>query len=271
MRRPSWHTNVPVIFSILILASFYSAYAGKKPVLVAVSKSAPNYVRWLKKVDSTILLVNMFDLETDSALVKLEECSGLLLTGGEDIHPDRYGKIGQEKNCTEIDIHRDSLEFALIRKALTMQMPIFGICRGEQIMDVVLGGTLIIDIPSCIQKQNAVPVVHQCSDYLKCYHSVTLVHSSLLGKITGIDTGSVTSNHHQAVDRLAPGIRSNAISADGLIEGIEWENPPGKSFLIGVQWHPERMDFNNGLSGKLALEFFQQMVNFTESHKINRQ
>lgn len=257
---------------------------------IAVSKATKNYIDWLRKADSGVVFINLYNVSVDSALTELNQCSGLLVTGGEDIQPEYYGKSTEKSLCGDMDPKRDTLEIALIKKALSMNMPVLGICRGEQILNVALGGTLIVDIPLFFkpalgtrysapgnrepETENREPehksasaiIVHQCPDYLKCYHSVTVLPKSLLRTITGCDTGFVTSNHHQAVDQLAPGLRYNAFSQDGLIEGIEWDNPDGKSFLIGVQWHPERMDTSNSMSGKLLRRFYSESEYYFKNH-----
>jgi len=117
--------------------------------------------------------------------------------------------------------------------------------RGHQILNVFLGGNLIIDIP----KDFDTLIKHQCDDYMHCFHRVVVKKNTLLSKMCHCDSSSVTTNHHQAVEQLSPLLVSNANTGDNLIEGIEWRHPEGKSFLLGVQWHPERMDKINPLSG----------------------
>ena len=90
----------------------------------------------------------MYGMTIDSALFILSTCQGLLLTGGEDVNPAFYGKLNELSKCEAIDNYRDSLELALINQALLVRMPVFGICRGEQILNVALGGTLLTDIPT---------------------------------------------------------------------------------------------------------------------------
>jgi putative glutamine amidotransferase len=213
----------------------------------------------------------------------------LLLTGGEDVQPDLYGKGDEITYCTETDPARDTLELTLIRKALELKMPVLGICRGEQILNIALGGTLIIDIPdyklqasgfrlqaSGLRPQAAgsMPqaagqhqpaMLHQIEDYLHCFHPVNILHNTILYSIVKCDTGTVTSNHHQAVETAGPDLQINAQAGDGIVEGIEWKKPQGKSFLLGVQWHPERMDTANTLSGKLLKQFIFQSRLFGKS------
>ena len=144
-------------------------------------------------------------------------------------------------------------------------MPVLGICRGEQILNVSLGGSLIVDIPAHFEQLPRIyHIIHQCADYLNCFHSVHVFPNTLLHLITGCDSGFVNTNHHQAAERLAPGLICNARSNDGLTEGIEWEVYQEKPFLMGVQWHPERMDTSNALSGKLLKEFITRSKEFKE-------
>jgi putative glutamine amidotransferase len=265
MRTPRRIPALSVLTAFFLLSLHTASAAVTGPKIVAVTRISPNYSNWIKQNDSTILLVNMAEMTIDSALHVLDVCSGLLLTGGEDVNPDLYGKPELKKECQEINSARDSLEIALIGKALSKKMPVLGICRGEQILNVALGGTLIADIPAYFREKmdNDNPVqkniVHQSDDWQHCYHPVGLVPNTVLEKILHVKSGSVTSNHHQAVDRLAPDLRCNAKSPDGIIEGVEWKEPSGKSFLIGVQWHPERMEQKSDFSGKIAGEFIWQV------------
>jgi len=247
---------------LVILSPFIMGCFHGKPVKIALSKATPNYIRWLKHADSSLILVDLYPLSRDTALFLLGECSGLLLTGGEDIYPGWYGKESDTGRCTEMNPHRDSLEMALITKAMEIKMPVLGVCRGQQILNVYLRGKLIIDIPADFKPAR----IHQCEDYLHCFHTVFITKNTLLHKIAGCDSGSVTTNHHQAVEILSPLLTANARSADGLIEGIEWRNPAGKSFLLGVQWHPERMEKSNGLSGHIADEFIRQAALYASWH-----
>lgn len=176
-------------------------------------------------------------LTVDSALALLPTCNGLIMTGGEDVDPARYGKTEDSAMC-KTNPKRDTLEFALIKKATELRMPLFGICRGQQIINVAFGGTLIADMPTQLKSE----IQHQCDDYLKCYHLVNAEPGSRLAKITESANGQVTSNHHQAVDKLADGFIVSSRSEDGIIESIEYQDTAKMPFLITVQWHPERMD-----------------------------
>lgn len=231
---------------------------------VAVSKTSERYEKWLHGSDPGIVIVNMYGLTVDSALCILSGCHGLLLTGGEDVNPALYGKENELSKCEEIDNYRDSLELALIKKAILVRMPVFGICRGEQILNVALGGSLITDIPKDVGNK----VIHRCPPGSEdCLHPVKIDPRSQLYRMTSVEKGIVNSFHHQAVDRIAPGMKVTARSEDGVAEAIERESPDGKSLLMGVQWHPEALGKNPGLSGPLADHFVGKMKEYAQTHR----
>jgi putative glutamine amidotransferase len=244
--------RIGLILAVILLIPLYSAGQGNH-LTIAVSKLSRNYRQWLLRSDSTILIVDMYTLSPAAAVQLLESADGLLLTGGEDVFPGWYGKLNDTARCTEMNLRRDTLDMALINKAMELKMPVIGVCRGHQILNVALGGTLIVDIPSDVPE----PRIHQCDDYLHCFHDVQVLAGTTLARYTGAKFNEVTTNHHQAVEKLSPILRASAFSADHLVEAIEWFDPKNKPFLIGVQWHPERMAEDNPLSGKLACSFLE--------------
>lgn len=247
-----------LLFSVLLIG----CNTNKQPriIKIAVSKAVPeksyiNYINWLKTADSTVICLDMYHLEIDSALKLLEQCDGLLLTGGTDIYPGRYGKENDTSRCWKTDFKRDSIEVTLIKAALEQKKPILGICRGLQLMNVYLGGSLYIDLPTDLDTI----VKHQCENKYECYHDITISEKSLLFEINGQKTGIVNSNHHQGIEQLAEPLIGIANTNDGLIESIQWKNINDKPFLLGVQWHPERMDFNSPLSGGIAKRYLLEV------------
>lgn len=155
------------------------------------------------------------------------ELDGLLLSGGGDVHPSRYGGP-QSGLCEGVDEARDELEFSLLNQARELGVPVLGICRGVQVLGVGLGGTLVQDIPS---KAGARAHRNQC-------HLVHIVPGTRLHSILGCSELEVNSFHHQANHCLGPGVVRAAWADDDITEGIEL---PGEGFVLGVQWHPERM------------------------------
>ena len=165
---------------------------------------------------------------------------GLLLTGGGDVEPARYGATPHEK-LEEVDPARDEFEIALIAAARSRDLPIFAICRGVQVLNVAAGGTLVQDIPSEVSGALKHSLVVPPHPPYELAHEVWVEKDSLLAKLmgerlVGSDTCDVNSRHHQAVKTVAPGYRVSATAPDGVIEAIE---DPAARFCLGVQWHPE--------------------------------
>jgi len=159
---------------------------------------------------------------------------GVILAGGGDVHPRRFG---QEPNGTLMEsVHeaRDDLEIAIARRAAASNKPLLGICRGIQVMNIALGGGLIQHIDGHAQVANTF-------EGPPTQHSVRIAPGSLLARTlaNGL-TATVNTYHHQAVpeDDLAPGLRATAWAEDGVVEALELDGHP---FFLGVQWHPERL------------------------------
>jgi putative glutamine amidotransferase len=163
----------------------------------------------------------------------LKLIDALVIIGGDfDIPPEMYGESTVHEKVTTKS-NRTQFEWALTRGAIERNMPVLGICGGEQLLNVVLGGTLIQHIPDAIP--NALQH-EQPNPRTEVGHTVAIAPQTLLHRITGKDEIGVNSAHHQAVAMPAPGCIVNAVATDGVIEGIEH---PGYDFCLGVQWHPE--------------------------------
>ncbi len=173
----------------------------------------------------------------DDSIGQLEKCDGILLTGGEDVHPRYYGKPEYLPYCHKDDVNekRDEVEFKVLDYAQKHRLPVLGICRGLQVANVYFGGTLIPDIPS-FGKFN-----HSKAAGKDRYHTVRVDQTSALSRIVNAEMGEINSAHHQSAELVAPDLVCNAISHDGVVEGLEWKNPEDKPFMMLVQWHPERM------------------------------
>jgi putative glutamine amidotransferase len=165
----------------------------------------------------------------------LEGADGLLLTGGEDIHPAWYG-AEPSPHLYPPSRERDLFELALLAAARQRELPILGICRGIQLVNVALGGTLFQDLPS----ERAGPVSHDPGAARDARtHEVRLQPGSRAAAALGGTTVAVNSFHHQAIERLASGLTATGWSEDGLIEAVE--TGPDAPWLLAVQWHPEEM------------------------------
>lgn len=170
----------------------------------------------------------------------LNGIGGLLLPGGGDVEPARYG---EEPHPSLVDIEplRDEFEIALVREARSRNLPIFAICRGLQVLNVAFGGTLVQDIPSqvpgALEHRLAVPP-HEA---FALAHEVWIDKDTKLARLMnerlgGADTCDVNSRHHQAVKQVAPNFNVSATAPDGVVEAIE---DPSAPFCLAVQWHPE--------------------------------
>jgi len=165
----------------------------------------------------------------------LQRVDGLVLTGGEDVDPRHYGA---PRHAATEPPHaaRDAWELALVAAARDMAMPVLAICRGMQLLNVALGGTLVQDLPT----ERPGPIRHsQASARAERVHAAAVEEGSRLARAMGATAIGVNSSHHQAIDRVATGLSAVARSADGVIEGVE---SAGEGWwLLGAQWHPEEL------------------------------
>ena len=192
------------------------------------------YVTALERAGLIPLIVPPLSSAAAAASV-LNSVAGLVLTGGEDVDPARYGEKRHEK-VRSVNVARDATEAALIEEARDRGMPVLAICRGIQILNVALGGTLVQDIPS--QCQTRIDHDDEGARTTRT-HDVDIEPDSLIARAVGAEHVSVNSFHHQSVKRVAEGMRVTARSPDGVIEGIESTNKDW--WVMGIQWHPEEM------------------------------
>ena len=170
-------------------------------------------------------------LSAFSALV--DRLDGLVVTGGVDVAPALYGQ-SPHPTVLGVSDERDGFELLLLREAIRRDLPLLGICRGMQVLNVALGGTLIQDIPSAIGSKVAHDDPARERDQLA--HDVEVDDGSRLARLLGSGQLAVNSFHHQAVDRLGEGLVATAYAPDGIVEGVEI---PSARHVVAVQWHPE--------------------------------
>lgn len=190
-----------------------------------------NYVQWLK-ADDDIEIVKLSSGEKDKDLI--DQCDALVLSGGLDMHPRFYKGNAEYPFMPEkgFNPERDEFELLLLRNALKNSIPVLGICRGLQLINIYYEGTLV-------QHLNEDKILHQGSPDKK--HIVNIEEGTLLYDIAGVRSEAVNSAHHQSIGKLGSGLAENSRSEDGIIEGIEWSDKNNKPFMLAVQWHPERM------------------------------
>ena len=251
-----------LLLALLIILIASCSTAPKPKIKIAISKASGSenyekYEQWIKRTDYNVETIDLYKLDFDDAVSAIAGVDGLLLSGGPDLHPKHYNKAEDSARCV-IDLHRDSLELELIKQALKQNMPILAICRGEQILNVALGGDLIVDIPQDVPQSK---VVHQIKDG-DANHKILVKKGTLLYKITDEYEGLVNSNHHQAVGKLAPELDANAITEDKMIEAYSYKNFDSKPYLLGVQWHPERLPYESPFSKNIAKSFIENAYGY---------
>ncbi|MBL0359072.1 MAG: gamma-glutamyl-gamma-aminobutyrate hydrolase family protein [Chitinophagaceae bacterium] len=212
-----------------------------------------NYVNWLVGNDA----VEITRLSAaDNNLEKVKEMDAVVLSGGVDTHPKNYGSdITDYPNApTAFQEDRDAFETAVFQLSRQQQLPVLAICRGMQLVNCILGGNLIQDIGP---EGND---LHR-SESTDEEHDVVILPGTMLRQITRKEKDRANSAHHQCVGKLGEGLKVNAQSEDGIIEGYEWADKKSKPFLLGVQWHPERMYQLNIQSSALSRNIREYFMN----------
>ena len=203
-----------------------------KPIIgITRCSKLDDYIESVKRAGGEPLVLEPGDDPRES----LARVDGVLLSGGPDVDPALYGQAPHPS--TVVDRERDRFEVPLSRAAMARDVPLFAICRGVQVLNVAAGGTLVQDIPSAVASE----LDHSIQEPRHApAHDVRItpetVLSSTLGDAPRLDTCTVNSRHHQAVQEVAPSFVVSAVSTDGIVEAIE---RPGAQFCVGVQWHPE--------------------------------
>lgn len=223
-----------------------------KKVVVGIGEGSKyyNYENWIKNEPGVEIIKLSYRLDN---INEMDKCDGMILTGGGDINPELYHLPDHLKYIDPNDIEnkRDEFEWKIMQHVDKHQKPFLGICRGLQFANVYFGGVLIPDIPSFGKFNHS-----KFRGEIDRQHSVNIDPNSQLYQITGEENGMVNSAHHQSVDIPGSGLVANALSPDGVIEGIEWREKEGKAFLLLVQWHPERMiNQDSALSKKIKESF----------------
>jgi len=206
-----------------------------KNIVIGISDCSKyaNYENWIKEEGIDIIRLGYKQNNSD----EIEKCDGIILTGGEDVNPRLYNQpeFLRYVNPKDIDEKRDEFEWKIMRHIEDKQKPLLGICRGLQFANVFFGGTLVPDLPAFGKFNHA-----KFEEGNDRQHNVEIDANSILYKIIKEDKGEINSAHHQSADMPGFGLVTNAMSPDGVIEAME-RRFPEKSFLLLVQWHPERM------------------------------
>ena len=203
-------------------------------IAIAQNRRMSDYVESVRRAGGEPIEVGADGEAPEDILARVD---GVLLTGGGDVDPDLYGEA-RHATFDAAESGRDDFEIALTRAAIAAGMPYFAICRGMQLLNVAMGGTLIQDIPSQVPGA----LQHTVSEpRFAIAHEIWVAKDSLLSTLLADhmedgETSHVNSRHHQSVQKVADGFEVTATSPDGVVEAME---KPGESFCVAVQWHPE--------------------------------
>lgn len=205
-----------------------------RPIATQLGEGRPTHTLGIEYADTIALaggLPVLLPPSGDPGAI-LDRIDGLVLSGGEDVDPSRYGARPEPGKAYSAD--RDRFEIELVRLARARRMPTLAICRGLQVTNVAFGGSLIVDLPVTPAHARVVDGAEQ----LDGRHAVRFTAGSRLERVYGAGERVVNTIHHQAVDRLGDGLIASAFASDGVIEAIE---PSDDWPLLAVQWHPEKM------------------------------
>ena len=235
-----------ILFSLLLI--FFQSCSEKTTIIL--SKESSNYVKWISKKNTVIL--DAYTIANTDSILSIAD--GIILTGGEDINPLLYNDTVNIKVCGEIDSKRDTLEKKLFDYAFKNKIPLMGICRGMQMINVASGGTLYGDIPLEIGTE----VIHRNNG--EVMHEIVLDKPCPLIFPIEQDTFLVNSWHHQGLKKISKIVTVVARSYDGLPEAIV-VNKVIHPFMIAVQFHPERLGKNNPIHKRMKESFYSEIEN----------
>jgi putative glutamine amidotransferase len=237
-----------------------------KSIIIGITESESRFNNYLDWINSASISIEIIILRVDKQNTDdVKKCDGILISGGIDVTPAFYNsnreryphapKKGWNKE-------RDIFEMKIFQLARENKIPVLGICRGLQLINVALGGSLVPDL------EEAGKLDHKRNNESDGSHQVSIMEKSLLALASNVLSGLVNSAHHQAVATVSEQLRICAISPDAVIESLEWKNAAEKCPLLAVQWHPERMDDkeNNPLSENIRTWFINAAVAYANEY-----
>jgi putative glutamine amidotransferase len=239
---------------LILLCSFtFFACQKEQQKTIILSKASANYINWIE--DDNIIILDAYTIKNTDSILALAD--GIILTGGEDINPLQYNDTINLAVCGDINYQRDTLERKLFDFAFKNKLPLVGVCRGMQMMNVASGGTLYGDIPSeigtTVIHRNNGEVMHEIA--LSCSNPY---YTNLIFPLNK-DTFLVNSWHHQGLKDISENLRIIARSYDSLPEATVMDTSV-HPFMIAVQFHPERLGKDNGIHQQMLESFHNAMI-----------
>ena len=234
---------------LLVVCSFtFFACQKQQQRTIILSKASANYINWIE--GDNIIILDAYNIKNTDSILALAD--GIILTGGEDINPLQYNDTINLAVCGDINYQRDTLERKLFDFAFKNKLPLVGVCRGMQMMNVASGGSLYGDIPTEI----GTTVIHRNNG--EVMHEIVLCDTSSLIFPLDTDTIMVNSWHHQGLKIIPNKLRVIARSFDGLPEAVVMDKSE-HPFMIAVQFHPERLGKDNKIHQKMRDSFYKAM------------
>ncbi len=226
----------------------------KQKKTIILSKASSNYIKWIE--DKNVIILDAYNIKNTDSILQIAD--GIILTGGEDINPLEYNDTTNLEVCGPINFSRDTLDRKLFDFAFKNKLPLVGICRGMQMMNVASGGSLYGDIPSEI----GTTVIHRNNGEVMHEIAISCENPSYIELIFPLnkDTFLVNSWHHQGLKDIANNINIIARSFDGLPEAAIMDTKI-HPFMIAVQFHPERLGKNNAINKRMRSSFFRAIYN----------
>ena len=236
--------NSLIILVIVILCSCKK----QESKTIILSKASSNYVKWIE--DENVIILDAYTIKNTDRILALAD--GIILTGGEDINPLQYNDTINFAVCGDINYERDTLERKLFDFAFKNKLPLIGVCRGMQMMNVACGGTLYGDIPTEIGTE----VIHRNNG--EVMHEIAIVDTCSLIFPAEADTIMVNSWHHQGLKIMPNHLRVIARAFDGLPEAVVMDKVV-HPFMIAVQFHPERLGKDNIIHRTMRESFYKEI------------
>jgi len=246
-----------IFFTLFLLLCVASCDKNNKKTVI-LSKASDNYINWIESRD--IIIIDAYNIPNIDSILNLAD--GIILTGGEDIYPLMYNDTNNIKLCGEFDFRRDTLEKKLFDYAFNNKLPLIGVCRGMQMMNVASGGTLFGDLPTeigdSIMHRNNGEVMHNIMVTNNNIDNISMIFPVNEKGLPKKQFFKVNSWHHQGLKEIAENIIVIAESYDGLPEAVVI-NKKVHPFMIGVQFHPERLGKYNPIHVNMKDKFIQQI------------
>ena len=246
-----------IFFTLFLLFCVASCDKNNKKTVI-LSKASDNYINWIESRD--IIIIDAYNISNIDSILNLAD--GIILTGGEDIYPLMYNDTNNIKLCGEFDFSRDTLEKKLFDYAFNNKLPLIGVCRGMQMMNVASGGTLFGDLPTeigdSIMHRNNGEVMHNIMVTNNNIDNISMIFPVNGKVLPKKQFFKVNSWHHQGLKEIAENIIVIAESYDGLPEAVVI-NKKVHPFMIGVQFHPERLGKYNPIHVNMKDKFIQQI------------